>query len=173
MRESKRKKLDAKGWKIGTPKDFLGMSDEEESYVNLRLSLAEGLKTRRQAHGLTQIGLAQAIKSSQSRVAKMEAGDPTVSLDLLVKSLFALGASNRELAAIISRRYSIFTSGAYRATDPTRLFLKKSRTSLPSPVQSRSENALTRQSTVVRIGRTSRKRGRTEYFSSLRDRAPE
>jgi transcriptional regulator with XRE-family HTH domain len=66
--------------------------------------LAEGLKTRRQAHGVTQIGLAQAIKSSQSRVAKMEAGDPTVSLDLLVKSLFALGASNRELAAIISRR---------------------------------------------------------------------
>ena len=104
MRESKRKKLDAKGWKIGTPKDFLGMSDEEESYVNLRLSLAEGLKTRRQARGVTQIRLAQAIKSSQSRVAKMEAGDPTVSLDLLVKSLFALGASNRELAAIISRR---------------------------------------------------------------------
>jgi ribosome-binding protein aMBF1 (putative translation factor) len=104
MRESKRKKLDAKGWKIGTPKDFLGMSDEEESYVNLRLSLAEGLKTRRQANGVTQTGLAQAIKSSQSRVAKMEAGDPTVSLDLLVKSLFALGASNRELAAIISRR---------------------------------------------------------------------
>ena len=104
MRGSKRKKLDAKGWKIGTPKDFLGMSDEEESYVNLRLSLAEGLKTRRQAHGVTQTGLAQAIKSSQSRVAKMEAGDPTVSLDLLVKSLFALGASNRELAAIISRR---------------------------------------------------------------------
>jgi hypothetical protein len=103
MRESKRKKLDARGWKIGTPKDFLNMSDEEESYVNLHLSLAEGLKTRRQAHGLTQIGLAQAIKSSP-RVAKMEAGDPTVSLDLLVKSLFALGASNRELAAIISRR---------------------------------------------------------------------
>jgi hypothetical protein len=104
MRESKRNKLVAKGWKIGTTTDFLGMSDQEESYVNLRLSLADGLKTRRQARGITQIGLAQAIKSSQSRVAKMEAGDPTVSLDLLVKSLFALGASNRELAAIISRR---------------------------------------------------------------------
>jgi hypothetical protein len=42
------------------------------------------------------------MKSSQSRVAKMEAGDPTVSLDLLVKSILALGASNRELAAIIA-----------------------------------------------------------------------
>jgi len=104
MQETKRKKLEAKGWKIGTPKDFLGMSDEEEAYVNLRLKLAEGLKARRQSRGITQVGLARTIKSSQSRVAKMEAGDPTVSLDLLVKSLFALGASNRELAAIIARR---------------------------------------------------------------------
>ena len=104
MHETKRKKLEAKGWKIGTPKDFLGMSDEEEAYVNLRLKLAEGLKARRQSRGITQVGLARTIKSSQSRVAKMEAGDPTVSLDLLVKSLFALGASNRELAAIIARR---------------------------------------------------------------------
>lgn len=104
MRESKRKKLKAKGWSIGTPKDFLGLSAEEEAYINLRLKLAGGLKARRQSQGITQVGLAQAIKSSQSRVAKMEAGDPTVSLDLLVKSLFALGASNRELAAIITRR---------------------------------------------------------------------
>jgi ribosome-binding protein aMBF1 (putative translation factor) len=104
MQETKRKKLEAKGWRIGTPKDFLEMSDEEEAYVNLRLKLAEGLKERRQSRGITQVGLARTIKSSQSRVAKMEAGDPTVSLDLLVKSLFALGASNRELAAIIARR---------------------------------------------------------------------
>ena len=104
MQESKRKKLEAKGWRIGTPKDFLGKSNEEEAYVNLRLKLAEGLKARRQSRGITQVGLARTIKSSQSRVAKMEAGDPTVSLDLLVKSLFALGASNRELAAIIARR---------------------------------------------------------------------
>ena len=104
MKETKRKKLEAKGWRIGTAKDFLGMSNEEEAYVNLRLKLAEGLKARRQSRGITQVGLARTIKSSQSRVAKMEAGDPTVSLDLLVKSLFALGASNRELAAIIARR---------------------------------------------------------------------
>jgi ribosome-binding protein aMBF1 (putative translation factor) len=104
MQESKSKKLEARGWRIRTPKDFLGMTDEEEAYVNLRLKLAEGLKERRQSRGVTQVGLARTIKSSQSRVAKMEAGDPTVSLDLLVKSLFALGASNRELAAIIARR---------------------------------------------------------------------
>jgi hypothetical protein len=104
VRVSKRKKLEAAGWKLGSPKELLGLSVEEQSYMELRLKLAVGLKARRQARGVTQVGLAQSLKSSQSRVAKMEAGDPTVSLDLLVKSLLALGASNRELAEIISRR---------------------------------------------------------------------
>lgn len=103
MRESKRKKLAAKGWKIGSAKEFLGLSPEEEAYIELRLKLADGLKKRRNSRGVTQTQLAQALRSSQSRVAKMEAGDPTVSLDLLVKSLLALGASSRELAAMIAR----------------------------------------------------------------------
>ncbi|MGQ0835159.1 MAG: helix-turn-helix domain-containing protein [Gammaproteobacteria bacterium] len=75
----------------------------EAAYIELRLKIAEGLKARRSAKGLTQTDLAKAVRSSQSRVAKMEAGDPTVSLDLLVKSLLALGASSRELAQIIAR----------------------------------------------------------------------
>jgi DNA-binding XRE family transcriptional regulator len=104
MRESKRRKLEANGWKVGTAKDFLGLSNGEAAYIELRLRLAEGLKARRQARGFTQVDMAKSIKSSQSRVAKMEAGDPTVSLDLLLRSLLALGASNRELAAIIARR---------------------------------------------------------------------
>ena len=104
MRERKRKKLESKGWKVGRAKDLLGLSDQEEMYIELRMKLAEGLKARREANGMTQVKLAQTIKSSQSRVAKLEAGDPTVSLDLLVKSILAQGASNRdELAAIIAR----------------------------------------------------------------------
>jgi len=104
MDDRKRKRLEAKGWKIGSAKDVLQLSDEEEAYIELRLKLAEGLRARRADKGLTQIQLAKAIQSSQSRVAKMEAGDPTVSLDLLVRSLLALGASNSELAKIIARR---------------------------------------------------------------------
>ena len=103
MRTSKRKRLEDAGWKLGGPKELLGLTVEEQAYIELRLKLADGLKARRQARGVTQVELAQSIRSSQSRVAKMEAGDPTVSLDLLVKSLIALGASNRELAQIISR----------------------------------------------------------------------
>jgi len=104
MRESKRKRLQAKGWRVGTAKQFLQLSDEEDAYIELRLKLAEGLKARRVGQGLTQVQLAKAVRSSQSRVAKMEAGDPTVSLDLLVRSLLALGTTNRELAQIIARR---------------------------------------------------------------------
>ena len=104
MRVDKRKRLEARGWKVGGPKDLLNLSDGEVAYIELRLKLAEGLKARRSARGLTQTDLAKAVQSSQSRIAKMESGDPTVSLDLLVKSLLALGASNRDLAQIIGRQ---------------------------------------------------------------------
>ena len=104
MRESRRKELAEKGWRVGDAKDCLGLSDQEEAFIDLRLRLADGLKSRRQSRGVTQSELAHSLRSSQSRVAKMEAGDPTVSLDLLVKSLLALGTSNRELAAIIAKR---------------------------------------------------------------------
>ena len=102
MRESKRSKLAAKGWRVGDAKDFLELADSEEAYIELRLKLADGLKSRRSSKGMTQTELASTLRSSQSRVAKMEAGDPTVSLDLLVRSLLALGTSNRELAAMIA-----------------------------------------------------------------------
>lgn len=104
MKASKQRALEKKGWVVGGAKDFLALTSEEEAYIELRLKLAEGLKVRRRRRGLTQVALAESLRSSQSRVAKMEAGDPTVSLDLLVKSLLALGASNRDLAAIIGGR---------------------------------------------------------------------
>ena len=103
MRAIKRKRLEARGWKVGNVQEFLGLTDQEAAFIELRLRLAKGLKARRDARGLSQIELAKAVRSSQSRVAKMEAGDPTVSIDLLVRSLLALGASNRELGQIIGR----------------------------------------------------------------------
>jgi len=102
MRRSKKRKLEKKGWKVGTAKEFLGLSDEEAAYVELRVRLAESLRDRRKRKKLTQAEVAKLIESSQSRVAKMEGGDPSVSLDLLVRSLFALGASSRDLARTIS-----------------------------------------------------------------------
>lgn len=102
MREDKKRRLEAKGWKVGSAEEFLRLSDEESAYINLKLRLAEGLRERRQRNRLSQVELAKIIKSSQSRVAKMESGDPSVSLDLLIRSLLALGISDRELSRIIS-----------------------------------------------------------------------
>jgi DNA-binding XRE family transcriptional regulator len=102
MRRNKQHKLEKMGWRVGSARDFLGLSDEEAAYVELRLRLANSLKNRRTKQNLTQAAFAKLIQSSQSRVAKMEGGDPTVSLDLLIRSLFALGASNRDLARTIS-----------------------------------------------------------------------
>lgn len=102
MRESKRRRLEAKGWRTGDAKDFLGLTEQEATYIELHSKLARGLKARRMERHLTQTELAKAVRSSQSRIAKMEAGDPSVSLDLLVKSLLALGTSARELARIIA-----------------------------------------------------------------------
>ena len=103
MRTDKRKRLQAKGWRVGDAGTFPGLSAQEAAYIDLRLKLAEGLKDRRQAHGLSQTDLATVIRSSQSRVAKMENGDPSVSLDLLIRSLLALGASDKELGRLIAR----------------------------------------------------------------------
>ncbi len=104
MRASKRKKLTGTGWAVGDARDLLGLSPEEEAYIELRLKLADGLKARRSRKKLTQVELAKSLGSSQSRVAKIEAGDPTVSVDLLVRSLIALGADSREIAKIIAAR---------------------------------------------------------------------
>jgi ribosome-binding protein aMBF1 (putative translation factor) len=104
MRESKRQRLEARGWRVGNAADFLSLSPEEAAYVELKLRLADRLKERRRQRTLTQNQLARLVKSSQSRVAKMEAGDPTVTVDLLIRALLALGASNKELATTIAPR---------------------------------------------------------------------
>lgn len=102
MRKTKQKRLESKGWKIGNTDEFLDLSPEESAYIEVKLELADHLRKRRQRRKLTQVQLARMVRSSQSRVAKMEAGDPSVSLDLLVRSLFALGASKRDVAKIIA-----------------------------------------------------------------------
>ena len=102
MKKSKRARLEAKGWKIGSAEQFLGLSQEESAYLEMKLALSDKLRQRRLRKRMTQAQLAKLVNSSQSRVAKMEAGDPSVSLDLLMKSLLALGVSKKELGKSIS-----------------------------------------------------------------------
>ena len=103
MRESKRKRLEARGWRVGGTREFLGLTDEESAFIDLKLRLADTIRRRRIRPHLTQAQVARLLHSSQSRVAKMEAADPSVSLDLLIRALFALGASKQDLAKAIVR----------------------------------------------------------------------
>ena len=101
MNKQKQKSLESKGWKVGSAEEFLGLSEEESSYIELKIKLSADLRKLRKEQKLTQIELARILKSSQSRVAKLEAGDPSVSLDLIIRSLLALGKSNKEIARSI------------------------------------------------------------------------
>ena len=103
MQRDKKQRIEEKGWKIGSAKEFLGLSDEEEAYIEIKLRLSESFREYRLRRKMTQADAAKVIKSSQSRVAKMEAGDSTVSLDLLVRSLIALGASSGGVLKLISK----------------------------------------------------------------------
>ena len=103
MQQSKHQMLKMKGWKLGTAAEFLDLTDEELAVIDLKIALGRALRKRRQKQRLTQIAFAKLIASSQSRVAKMEAGDPSVSLDLLVKSMLTLGASRHDVANTIAR----------------------------------------------------------------------
>jgi predicted XRE-type DNA-binding protein len=101
MKKDKKNRLESAGWQVGSTKDFLGLTPEEEAFLEMKLTLAMNLKKHRRRKKLTQAQLAYILKSSQSRVAKMEAGDPSVSIDLLVKSLLLLGTSPKEIGHII------------------------------------------------------------------------
>ena len=107
MKAAKRKKLEANGWKVGSVANLLELSDEEAAYIELKLKLANRLKVARIRRRLTQKEFAKRIDSSQSRVAKMETGDRSVSLDLLIKSLLAIGVTNEDIGKAITNSNNI------------------------------------------------------------------
>lgn len=104
MRNDKRRRLERAGWAIGDAGDFLHLSDDERRFIETKLALASGLRQWREHLGLTQTEVAKRFGSSQSRVAKMEAADKTVSTDLLLRSLFRLGAGRRDVARLLSQK---------------------------------------------------------------------
>src|SRR5712692_11122787 len=96
VEKHKKQQLTARGWKVCSTDEFLGLTSEEAAYVELKLVLSDPLKQQRQQRKLTQGELGKLLRSSQSRSAKMETGDPSVSLDLLGRSLLALGVSRED-----------------------------------------------------------------------------
>jgi len=103
MDKAKKDRLAAAGWRSGDAADFLELTDEEAAFVELKLALADYLRELRTQNSWTQLQVARRLGSSQSRVAKMEAADASVSLDLLIRSLLALGASRSEVGRVIAK----------------------------------------------------------------------
>ena len=101
MDKRKAKRLAAAGWRVGDYAAFLDLPQEDVEYIELKAGLVGGLRARRERLGLTQAEVAARLGSSQSRVAKMEAGDPSVSVDLLVRTLLGLGVNRGEVGKLM------------------------------------------------------------------------
>ena len=103
MKKHKRERLRAAGWKVGGAKEFLHLSDEEVALIDLKLGFAEFLREERLRQGLSQSALAKQIGSSQSRIAKLEVGDASVSFDLMLRAAFTLGISRYAIGKAMGR----------------------------------------------------------------------
>ncbi len=101
MDSNRKKRLEAAGWKMGSAEEFLGLSHAESILIELRLRLSDKLKQRRRSMGLSQEMFAKSLDSSQSRVAKMEAADASVSIDLLVRGLIGSGLTLKDLSDVL------------------------------------------------------------------------
>ena len=97
----KASKLELAGWSVGTASEFLALSPSESMLIDIKLSLACAVLERRLNQGKSQEELALLISSSQSEVAKIEAADSAVPIELLVKCLVILGASRLRIGDVI------------------------------------------------------------------------
>ena len=104
MKQSKIRRLEKAGWKVGSAKDLLQLTDEEEALIEMKLSLAASFKKLRVKGGITQSEVAKRLRSSQSRIAKLEAADATVSIDLLVRALLSLGATRQQVGRMLGKK---------------------------------------------------------------------
>lgn len=102
MDQAKKNRLQSKGWKIGSNSEFLELSSEESILVEIKSSLSQNLKERRQKL-MTQADLAEKINSSQPRIAKAENGDASVSIELLIRAMLATGATPQDIGQIIAQ----------------------------------------------------------------------
>jgi len=101
MDKKRKQQLEEKGFRVGSTADFLELTPEEETYIDIRLDISNMVKNQRAKRGWTQEQLARAIGSSQSRIAKLEGGDPGISLDLMIKALLRLGTSKKQIGKLL------------------------------------------------------------------------
>jgi predicted XRE-type DNA-binding protein len=102
MDEDKRKRLEEAGFRVGGIQEFLGLTDEEMAYIHLRSSVSDAVRARLRSSALSRYALAKRLEVTRSQVNSLAAGDPSVSLDLLVRALLATGATVLDIAEAIA-----------------------------------------------------------------------
>lgn len=103
MEKTKKNKLEAKGWTVGDIDEFLGLDEAEMAIVEMKVALAKALVEKRKKAKVTQVNMARIIGSSQSRVAKIEKADSSVSLELMIKSFLSLGATKKDVVKVFAK----------------------------------------------------------------------
>jgi DNA-binding XRE family transcriptional regulator len=93
LTEKKRKD----GWAEGDAADFLGLDNAESRLIDMKISAVFAIRRLRAEKDMTQAQLAKAIGISQPRLAKLESLGAGVSLDQIMKALFAVGGSVSDL----------------------------------------------------------------------------
>ena len=101
MENTKQRRLEQAGWRVGGAADFLGLTPEDAALMEIRAGLSQALKHRRQAR-MTQAELAARLGLSQLRVARAERGARSISIDLLIRALLATGAGPKDVAQAIA-----------------------------------------------------------------------
>ena len=101
MDKKRKQQREEKGFRVGSAADFLELTPEEEAYIDIRLDISNMVQSQRGKRGWTQDQLARAIGSSQSRIAKLEGGDPGISMDLMIKALLRLGTSKKQIGKLL------------------------------------------------------------------------
>ena len=128
MDAEKRERLEKAGFRVGTVAEFLGLTQAQSDLIEIKLAFTDALKRQRIASGLSQSELAEKIGSSQSRIAKMEAGDPHVSLDLMIRALLAAGVTRGEMANVLTGKQSSLAGAEEHAAPPTSNGMERRRT---------------------------------------------
>ena len=128
MNQEKIARLEANGWKVGTPAQFLGLSPEQEAIAKIKITLRKMLREGRESCGLTQRDVAQKLNTKKEAITRMESAGP-VTLDNLFRALLVVGVPMEQIAEVVasaqpagenSSTEAFVTPIKTKATRPTR-----------------------------------------------------
>src|SRR5262245_26622057 len=97
MNERKRLRLERAGWRSGTVQQFLGLTDAAAAYIETSVLLAAALRAVRRRRRMSLGVAARTIGTTTAAVGKLEAGNPSATIDELLGALLALGISPRRV----------------------------------------------------------------------------